>query len=64
MQNPGDLRVPKGVVIEPSCRTLILNGCAELTDPDLFDLIVELFPNGKPSREDEDSVLEETTYGR
>lgn len=63
MQNPGDLRVPEGVEITPSARTLVLNGKAELVDPNDFDIIVELYPkgSGKPSLEEEQLVVEETT---
>ena len=55
MQNPGDPRVPEGVVIEPARRILIVN-----VEPGNYDQVVKL--NGSEStKEDEEQALKETT---
>lgn len=62
MQNPGDLRVPEGVVIKPAKKILIVNnGTASLVERSNFDEVVEL-GGSEPSENDEQKTLAETTY--
>ena len=61
MQNPGDLRVPEGVVIEPAKRTLIVSNGAVLMDHNNFDSVVRL-GGSEPTAKDENDALEETTF--
>ena len=61
MQNPGDLRVPEGVVIKPAKKILIVNnGTAALVERSNFDQVVEL-GGSDPTTKDEEQTLKETT---
>lgn len=65
MQNPGDLRVPEGVVIAPARRVLILGERASLVRREEYDEVHPLYPNGhKPNQEDEREELKVTTMSR
>jgi len=62
MQNPGDLRVPEGVIIAPTKKVLILGSAAVLASRVDFDEVSPLFPDGRrPTAEDEREELELTT---
>ena len=61
MQNPGDLRVPDGVVIEPAPKTLIVNNEDVLGDRNGYDSVVKI-SGSESTVEDEEKTLEETTY--
>ncbi|KKU22706.1 MAG: hypothetical protein UX88_C0043G0006 [Candidatus Woesebacteria bacterium GW2011_GWC2_47_16] len=64
MQNPGDLRVPEGVVIAPARRVLILEG-ASLVGMEQYDEVRPLYENGhRPTPEDEEGELKATTVMR
>ena len=64
MQNPGDLRVPEGVVIAPARRVLILEG-ASLVRREQYDEVRPLYENGhRPTQEDESGELKVTTVSR
>ena len=63
MQNPGDLRVPEGVTIEPTKRVLILGESASLEGE--YDEVSTLYKNGnKPTQEAEREELNVTTISR
>jgi hypothetical protein len=63
MQNPGDLRVPEGVVIEPRRKVLILvRGATVLTPRGEFDEVTQLGGDGVAiTAEDEQLELALTT---
>jgi hypothetical protein len=61
MQNPGDLRVPDGVVIEPAQKTLIVKDGGVLPGNSSYDSVVKL-GGSEPTEEDEKKTLEETTF--
>ena len=62
MQNPGDLRVPEGVVVEPARAVLVVGNGAVRIDPSKFDEVAPLYSNGgQPTAEDEKLELELTT---
>lgn len=66
MQNPGDLRVPEGVVIAPARRVLILGEeDALLVERGKYDDVFPLYENGhRPTQEDESGELKATTISR
>ena len=65
MQNPGDLRIPEGVVIVPARRVLILEEGASLVRRGEYDEVRPLYENGnRPTQEDEEGELKMTTRSR
>lgn len=64
MQNPGDLRVPEGVVIKPARRVLILGEAASLVRREEYDEVHPLYENGnRPTQKDESEELNLTSRG-
>lgn len=62
MQNPGDLRVPEGVVVEPKRKILVVkNGSAALVKRVNYDVIVEL-GGSETTEKDENVAIADTTY--
>ena len=65
MQNPGDLRIPEGVVVVPAKRVLILEEGASLVRREQYDEVRPLYENGhRPTPEDEQGELKATTVMR
>ena len=63
MQNPGDLRVPEGVVVKAAHNVYIKAPGEELAERKGYDDVVDLSGNGVEfSNEDEQAVLDETTF--
>ena len=61
-QNPGDLRIPEGVIIKPARRVLILGEEAISVRRGDYDEVDPLFKNGdRPKAEDESEELKVTT---
>jgi hypothetical protein len=62
MQNPGDLRVPRGVEVVPRKKALIVGTAAVLAVREDFDEVCPLFRDGfRPTAEDEKEELKLTT---
>ena len=61
MQNPGDLRVPEGVVVTPAKKVLVLDG-ATLVREGEFDEIHPLYQDGgRPTAKEEREEISLTT---